>query len=58
MTLYFPGPGHEDERPFKNYPQKLRIQRQKSYESHLSLTLMRVKLVLIHVQPDLIYENV
>ena len=35
----------EDERPSKNYPQKLTTQRQKSFESHLSLTLMRVKLV-------------
>ena len=32
---------YEDE----NYPQKLTTQRQKSYESHLSSTLMRVKLV-------------
>ena len=37
---------YEDERPSKNYPQKLTTQRQKSYESHLSSTLMQVKLVL------------
>ena len=38
---------NEDERPSKNYPQKLTTQRQKSFEHHLSSTLMRVKLVLI-----------
>ena len=36
---------YEDERPLKNYPQKLTTQRQKSFESHLSSTLMQVKLV-------------
>ena len=36
-----------DERPTKNYPQKLTTQRQKSFESHLSSALMRVKLVFI-----------
>ena len=36
---------YEDEKPSTNYPQKLTTQRQKSYESHLSSTLMRVKLV-------------
>ena len=39
----------EDERPFKNYPQKLTTQSQKSFESHLSSTLMRVKLVMFIV---------
>ena len=34
---------YEDERPSKNYPQKLTTQRQKSFESPLSLTLMRVQ---------------
>ena len=33
----------------RNYPQKLTTQRQKSFESHLSSTLMRVKLVLTFV---------
>ena len=37
---------YEVERPSKNYPQKLTIQRQKSFESHLSSTLLRVKLLL------------
>ena len=37
----------EDERPSKNYPQKLTTQRQKSFESHLSSTLTRVKLVVL-----------
>ena len=36
---------YEDERPSKIYPQKLTTQRQKSFESHLSSTLMQVKLV-------------
>ena len=38
---------YEDESPSKHYPQKLTTQRQKSFESHLSSTLMRVKLVLL-----------
>ena len=44
----------EDERPSKNYPQQLTSQRQKSFESHLSSTLMRVKLVspLMPYRPD------
>ena len=33
--------------PSKNYSQKLTTQRQKSFESHLSSTLMRVKLVFV-----------
>ena len=32
--------------PSKNYPQKLTTQRQKSFESNLSSTLMQVKLVI------------
>ena len=37
-------------RPSKNHPQKLTTQRQKSLESHLSSTLMRVKLVALKFQ--------
>ena len=40
-----------DERPSKNYPQRLTTQRQKSFESHLSSTIMRVKLVCVYFNP-------
>ena len=47
----------EDERP-SEYPQKLTTQRQKSFESHLSSTLMRVKLVNLIVNGPVFSSDV
>ena len=46
-----------DERPSKNYPQKLTTQRQKTFESHFSSTLMRVKFVPTYFLYFLLYTH-